>query len=141
MMDTREYFNYVVVPNYNEFVRRPTDFHLLWNALVSMNTVAEHLGLYQRGYGQVSRNELYREAQEIRGQLSGVEDLKFCADTLKHVRKIQDQGGGKFTTIATSTGVDPTDPTTWKVGGHDLGKVAHDVFATLDNLPELKPAP
>jgi hypothetical protein len=56
MMDTREYFNYVVVPNYNEFVRRPTDFHLLWNALVSMNTVAEHLGLYQRGYGQVSRN-------------------------------------------------------------------------------------
>jgi hypothetical protein len=141
MMDTREYFNYVVVPNYNEFVRRPTDFHLLWNALVSMNTVAEHLGLYQRGYGQVSRNELYREAQEIRGQLSGVEDLKFCADTLEHVRKIQDQGGGKFTTIATSTGVDPADPTTWKVGGHDLGKVAHDAFATLDNLPELKPAP
>jgi hypothetical protein len=54
-MDTREYFNYVVVPNYNEFVRRPTDFHLLWNPLVSMNTVAEHLGLHQREYGQVSR--------------------------------------------------------------------------------------
>jgi hypothetical protein len=141
MMDTREYFNYVVVPNYNEFARRPTDFHLLWNALVSMNTVAEHLGLPQRGYGQVSRHELYQEARGIRGQFSAVEELKFCADTLKHVRKIQDHGGGKFTTVATSTGVDPTDATTWTIGGHDLAKIAHDAFATLSGLPELKPTP
>jgi hypothetical protein len=140
-MDTREYFNYVSAPNCKEFVRRPTDFRLLWNALVSMNTVAEHLGLHQRGYDEVSRNELYQEAQGIRGQLSAVEDLKFCADTLKHVGKIQDQRGGKFTTVATSTGVDPIDPSTWTIGGYDLAKIAHDAFTTLSGLPELKPTP
>ena len=44
-MDAREHFQSVVVPSYSAFVRSPSDFHLLGNALVSMNTVAEYLGL------------------------------------------------------------------------------------------------
>ena len=40
---------------------------------------------------------------------------------------------------ASSTGIDPNDPTTWKIGEYDLVQVAHDAFATLNSLSELKP--
>jgi len=42
VVDAREFFNTVVKPNYAEFSRHPTDIRLLWNALISMNTVAEY---------------------------------------------------------------------------------------------------
>ena len=133
-MDAREFFQNVVVPRYTEFVRRPTDFPVFWTALVSMNTVPEYLALHRRGYPpDVPRSELRREAQEIRGELSGLEDLQFCADTFKHVRK------SGFGLQASSTGIDPNDPTTWKIGEYDLVQVAHDAFATLNSLSELKP--
>ena len=133
-MDAREFFQNVVVPRYTEFVRRPTDFPVFWTALVSMNTVPEYLALHRRGYPpDVPRSELRRQAQEIRGELSGLEDLQFCADTFKHVRK------SGFGLQASSTGIDPNDPTTWKIGEYDLVQVAHDAFATLNSLSELKP--
>jgi hypothetical protein len=136
VMDAREFFENVVVPRYTEFVRRPTDFPVFWTALVSMNTVPEYLALHRRGYPlDVSRNELRREAQEIRGQLSGLEDLQFCADTFKHVRK------SGFGLQASSTDIDLNDPTTWKIGEYDLVQVAHDAFATLSSLSELKATP
>jgi hypothetical protein len=137
-MNAREHFKNIVVPNYNEFVRSPSDFRLLENALFSMSTVAERLALERREYGQVGRGVLYGEAQKIRGDLSGLSGLQSCTNALKHVRSIKDHGGGEFTTIATSTGIEANDPTTWKIGGHDLVKVVHNAFATLKGIPELK---
>ena len=78
-MDAREYFNYVVVPRYNEFVQSPNDFRLLENTLYSMDTVAERLGLHQLGYAQVSREALYRKAKEILVNLAVSETYTFAA--------------------------------------------------------------
>ncbi len=140
-MDAREYFNYVAMRKYNEFVQSSNDFRLLESALFSMETVAERLGLHQLGYAQVSREELYQKAKEIRGQSISLENLHSCSNALKHSRSIRNHCGGKFTTVATSTGIDPNDPTTWKIGGHDLVQVAHVGFATLNSFPELKSVP
>ncbi len=136
-MDPRKHFQSVVVGNYNDFVQRPTEYRFLDNTLSSMNTVAERLGLHQLEYDEVGRGVLNQEAQKIRNQSSALKDLKFCAETIKHGRKIIDHGGGKFTTIATSTGIDPNDLTTWKIGKHDLVQVAHSAFATLSKITEL----
>lgn len=136
-MNARDHFKNTVVPSCNEFFRNPRDFRLLENALLSMNMVPERLALERREYGQVGRRVLYGEAQKIRGDL-GLLGLQSCANALKHVRSIKDQSGGKFTTTATSTGIDSNDPTTWKIGGHDLVEVVHNAFATLKGIPELK---
>jgi len=105
LMDARAFFHYIVKPNYDEFVRSPNDIRLLWNALVSMNTVAEYLALERLGYPQVGRKVIYLEARKI-FRLSGLAELKYCAETFKHVRKITDHSGG-FTLQASSTGVSP----------------------------------
>jgi hypothetical protein len=136
-MDAREFFNTVVTLNYAEFSRRPNDIRLLWNALISMNTVAEYLALDRLGYPAVARNALDHEAQKIRSQFNSLSDLKFCAEAFKHVRKIKDYRGG-FTLQASSTGVLPDDQTTWNINGHDLVTVVHNAFATLQGIPELK---
>jgi hypothetical protein len=65
-MNAREFFQDVVSRNYCEFVGCPNDIRLLWNALVSMNSVAEHLALDQLDYAQVSRDELTSVANQIR---------------------------------------------------------------------------
>jgi hypothetical protein len=137
VMDAREHFQSVVVPNYNDFVQSPTEYRFLDNTLSSMNTVAERLGLHQLEYDQVGRGVLNQEAQRIRDQSSSLKDLKFCVETLKHGRKIVDHGGGKFTTIATSTGIDTNDPRTWKIGDHNLVQLAHSAFETLSKITEL----
>jgi hypothetical protein len=82
-MDAREYFNYVAMPKYNEFVQSPNDFRLLESALFLMDTVAERLGLHQLGYAQVSREELYQKAKEIRSQSKSrkLTLLQQCAET------------------------------------------------------------
>ena len=135
-MDARDFFHEVVKRNYDEFVRSPNDIRLLWNVLVSMNTLPEFLALQQREYPpSISRNELYKLAEEIRGDLSGFDELKFCADALKHIRKnFKDQGGGS--TVST-TGLLPDDQATWTIVGYDLVKVVHNAFATLQEIPEL----
>jgi len=89
-MDAREYFNYVVVPKYKEFVKSPNDFLLLESALYSMDTVAERLGLHQLGYAQVSREALYEEAKKIRGQSTSLKNLHCCSNALKHGPSIRD---------------------------------------------------
>jgi hypothetical protein len=134
-MDAREHFQMVVVPNYNEFVRSG-DFHSLGNALLSMNTVADYLGLDRRGYpSRISRNQRRREARTIR-EHSGLTDLQTCADVIRHVRIEQERDG--VTSTLSSTGIDPNDQTTWNIGKHNLVKVAHEAFATLKEFPELK---
>jgi len=113
-MDAPEHFQKVIVPNYNDFVPRPTEYRLLENALFSIDTMSERLALHQLKYPQLSREALYEEAQKIRGQDSSLKDLHSCANTLKHSRSIRDYRGFKFATTATSTGIDPNNPTTWK---------------------------
>jgi hypothetical protein len=127
-MDAREFFQTIVVPNYNEFVRTPNNVRLLWNAIVSMNTVPEYLVLDRLGYAlEVYREELTQEAQKIRNQL-GLTELQYCANTFKHVRKIP---RGQSTATASSTSVEPIDQATWKIGD--------SAFATVNSLPGLKP--
>ena len=137
-MDARDFFHEVVKPNYDEFVRSPNDIRLLWNVLVSMNTVPEFLALQRREYSpDISRNELYKLAEEIRGDLSGFVHLQICADALKHIRKnFKDPGGGS---TVSSTGLLPDDQATWTIAEYDLVKVVHDAFATLQGIPELAP--
>ena len=89
-----------------------------------MHASAEWLVLDRRGHNpDVSGNQRRRDVRAIRDDL-GLADLQVCADTLKHVRK-----GGDVT--LSSTGINTNDPTTWKIGEHDLVKVAHEAFATL----------
>jgi hypothetical protein len=42
-MDAKEFFSAVVVENYKEAIADPANLRKLWNAAVSMNTVAEYL--------------------------------------------------------------------------------------------------
>jgi hypothetical protein len=137
VMDAPEHFQKLVVPNYNDFVQRPTEYRFLESALLLMDTVPERLALHQLGYSQLPRRALHQEAQKIRGQYNSLKDLHSCANTLKHSRSIRDHVGGEFKTTATSTGIDTADPTTWKVGGLDLVQVAHSAFAALNGIPEL----
>lgn len=136
-MDAREFFHKVVVPNYTEFIRSPNDVRLLWNVLVSMNTVPEYLALDRLRYSPVSRKVLDAEVQKIREELSGLEDLQSCANAFKHIRRTKDHRGG-FTTVATSTGVSPDDQGTWKIGGYDLVMVVRNAFATFKGIQELE---
>jgi hypothetical protein len=84
-MDAREFFNTVVKRNYQEFTLNPDDFRSLWNAIVSMNTVAEYLALEQLQYAQVPREKLDTTAKQIRDKDQSLIDLKSCAEALKHV--------------------------------------------------------
>jgi hypothetical protein len=140
-MNAREFFQDVVSHNYSEFTGCPNDIRLLWNALVSMNSVAEHLALDQLGYTPVSRSELTSVANQIRQQ-HYLLDLQFCADTFKHVRKIKDhRGGADFTLTASSTGVS-SDRTTWVIKRSnevlDIVDVLDKAFAKLNEIPQLK---
>jgi hypothetical protein len=133
----RKYFQYVVMPNYADYLQRPSEYHLLENALLLMNSMPERLALHQLGSSDPSREALYQEARKIRGQHSSLLDLQSCSNTLKHGRSTRGHRAGRFTTIATSTAIDPNDPNTWKVGHHDLVQVADRAFTTLNAIPEL----
>ncbi len=135
-MDAVEFFREVVEPNFQEFRKAPSNFRLLWNALVSMNTVAEFVTLERIEYADISKHALATEANLLRDK--SLADLKFCAETLKHVRKIEDNKkyDRGFELTASSTGVAPNDRTTWKVGELDLVEVVHRAFATLSTFRE-----
>jgi len=136
-MDAREFFQDVVKPNYAEFVQSPDNIRLLWNVVVSMNTVPEFLVLHRLRYPlDLSRKELDAGADRIRDELSGFVELQFCANALKHVRKISGSNA-KFELQASSTGLLPDDKSTWYVAEYDLAAVVHKAFATLQEIPEL----
>jgi hypothetical protein len=141
-MDASEFFNTVVKRNYEEwtgFTGNQDDFRLLWNAIVSMNTVPEYLALDQLGYAQVSREVLDGTAKQIRDKDKSLIDLKFCAETLKHVRKIpRKQKQGSVTITISSTIASPIDRDTWTICSHDLIDVAERAFKALSALPELR---
>jgi hypothetical protein len=126
-MDASEFFNTVVKRNYQEFFIQKDDYRLLWNAIISMNTVAEYVAIEQHQYAQVPREVLDGTAKQIRNK--DLDDLKFCAEALKHVRKTTSSDKqGAFTITATSTGVSANDRTTWEIGPHDLVDVAQRAF-------------
>ena len=129
-MNAREFFEGVVKPNYDEFVQSQNDIRLLWNVVVSMNTVPEFLVLHRHKYDPLPREVLDAEAAKIRYELDGFADLQFCANTLKHVRKIKGRGA-KFELEASSTGLLPDDQSKWSVATYDLVEVVHKAFATL----------
>jgi hypothetical protein len=149
-MDAAEFFHTVVKGNYDEFNGYPNDLRRLWNAIVSMNTVAEYLALDRMGYSPTSRKILDQKANEIRDNFRGLSDLQFCANTFKHVRKItKDPSQSELTTVSTSTAISPDDIETWKIDlephalrsrdahSHDVVQVLHQAFATLAGFPEL----
>jgi hypothetical protein len=136
MNAARKYFQYVVVPSYTDFLQRPSEYRLLENALLLMNSMPGRLALQQLGSPDLSREALYQQAQKIRSEHGSLLDLQSCANTLKHGRSISGHHAGKFTTIA-PIAIDPDDPNTWKVGHHDLVQVAHRAFTTLSGIPEL----
>jgi hypothetical protein len=139
-MNAAKFFRDVAKGNYEQFLDCRGSRRLLWNAIVSMNTVAEYVALYRLEYRKVSRQELDQNSKQIRDSFPSLGDLKYCAETFKHVRKIKDHPNlaSRFTTVATSTGVSDNDLNTWKIEQHDLVQVLHKAFAILSVLPELK---
>jgi hypothetical protein len=134
-MDTSEFFDTVIKRNYDEFTKNPDDFRSLWNAIISMNTVPEYMALDRHGYAQVSRDELAHTANQIRKQDHSLIDLKFCAEALKHVRKISPKDKqGSFTVTVSSTIVSPIDRATWTIDSYDLVNVAQRAFRALSAL-------
>ncbi|MGH6725455.1 MAG: hypothetical protein ACREB8_02770 [Pseudolabrys sp.] len=138
-MDAAEFFKDVAEFNYQEFNTNPGNLRHLWNAIVSMNTVAEYVALDQLGYSDVPRAKFDVAAKKIRDKHPILNDLKYCAETFKHVRKIKDHPklGSGFSTIAASTGVSD-DPTTWQIGQHKPVEVLRRAVAALSSFPELK---
>jgi hypothetical protein len=136
-MDARDFFATVVTENYHEAKADPANFRKLWNALVSMNSVAEYLALNHLGYGSVLRKDIDTEAANIRKNYVDLNAVKECADTLKHVRR---HIGQQLT--GTSTGVMSGDPTSWELQDgstlYDLRAVLDQAFATISSLPEFK---
>lgn len=136
-MDAREFFQQIVKPNHDEFTRCPSDLRVLWNAVVSANTVPEYVALDRAGYREISKGELAEKANDIRAQSTALLDLKYCAETFKHVRKIRDRAGGNHSTIATSTGVSASDKSTWEIKSHNLVTVLDRAIEELKKFPEL----
>jgi len=126
-MDVREHFRSVVVPSYTQF-KEKGDFRSLQSAILSMYTMAEHVGLERLRYPPVvSRNERRQHAQAVRVEL-GLVPLQTCADVLRHVRSNTDRG------TLSSTSIDPNNQATWYINEKYLPNVADDSFAKLSGL-------
>jgi hypothetical protein len=55
-MDARDYFEQIVKPNYYEAKDNPNDLRSVWNAILTMNTVAESIALERLDYSSVDRD-------------------------------------------------------------------------------------
>ena len=137
-MDASEFFQIVAEPNYEQLIGDPSDLRSLWNAVVSMNTIAEFLALDRLEYQPVTRSTLDNAAADIRKQFPSLLDLKFCAETFKHVRKIPRISSGEISILASSTGFSSGDQTTWKIDELDVVTVLHNAFKTISSFPEFK---
>ena len=131
-MDALEFFEKIAKPNYDEAKRAPDDLRLLWNAVVSLNTVAEFVALHRRDYeANLDRNELSKEAEQIRENIPELDDLNKCAITFKHVRRIHKKAQYTVFERATpsSTGIDPGDPSTWSI---EIDGLQHEVVTVVE---------
>jgi hypothetical protein len=116
-MDVFVFFDTVVAPNCREAKDQPSSFRLVWNAILSLNTIAEALALHNLGYKDVEQNTLTCEATRIRDNYPSLQSLNRCAITLKHVRSIPTKASRNSGTnlTSTSTGISPADIATWIV--------------------------
>jgi hypothetical protein len=65
-MNAREFFQDIVQRSYYEYCQNPKDIRLLWNAIVSMNTVPDYIALDRLGYVlEVNRKEFDAEVREV----------------------------------------------------------------------------
>ena len=143
-MDARGFFREVARANYGEFQKSPEDFRSFWNAVVSMNTVAEWIALHRLGYRQVSEEELRLEANRIRSD-NILEQLNDCAIPLKHVRRSRQQRQTASSGLTpTSTGFSSGDKSTWVLyfGERrvDVAGVLDSAITALLEFPELAEA-
>jgi hypothetical protein len=73
-MDALEFFEKIAKPNYEEAKRAPDDLRLLWNAVVSLNTIVEFVVLHRCNYeADLERNELLKK--EIRKKIPELDYL------------------------------------------------------------------
>jgi hypothetical protein len=136
-MNAAEFFPAIAKPNYNEFLRNPEDLRLLWNAVVSMNTVAEYVALERLDHRQFPRTDLLTAVNKIRDDFPALSRLNYYVVNFKHVKKLKKDHGGIFATIATSPGVSPDDRTSWEMGPFSPMEILRDAFETLTAFPEL----
>jgi hypothetical protein len=142
-MNAIKVFESVVKRNYEQFVDDPDDLRLLWNAVVSMNTVAEYVALDRLGYAQVARKHLDRKAKEVRDKSPILLHLKVCAETLKHVRKLRrNVSTAALTTIPSASSLLANQPSTWVIQYQSKRYVLSDIlsqaFAAVSVFPEFK---
>ena len=129
-MDANDFYKYVVVENCKETIADPTNFRKWWNAAVSMNTLAELLGIHRAGYPELKRKEFDKNTDAIRSQYPVFGELNSHVATLKHGRSHKGQE-----LFASSTGIDPNDPKTFA----DLTDVVERAYATTrSDIPEFK---
>lgn len=114
-MDAADFFKDVVKRNYEKFLENPNELSLLWNTVVSMNTVAEYVALDRLEYAQMGSEKLDNKAKEIRENNPVLLDLKLCAETLKHVRKLKGKISADVTSTLSSTGLLQNQPDTWVI--------------------------
>jgi hypothetical protein len=84
-MDAKEFFSVVVLENYKEAIADPANLRKLWNAAVSMNTVAEYLALHRAGYPTLDRFKVDEKAKAVRSEYSDLKAINSYVDRLKHV--------------------------------------------------------
>jgi hypothetical protein len=139
-MDATEFFQKIITPNYEDTVRAPDDLRLLLNAIISINTVAEFVALDRLRYEKITQQELAKRANDIRRQFPSLEDLKFCAETLKHVRKLYGNMTSDFSVTPSSTSISPSQPSTWIIETthktYYLKAIANEAFRTIKTFPE-----
>jgi len=139
-MDATEFFQNIIKPNYEDSAGAPDDLRLLLNAIISMNTVAEFVALDRLDYAKISEKELGKQANEIRRQFPSLEDLKFCAETLKHVRKLHGTMTSDYSVTPSSTSISPSEPSTWIIETaqkrYCLKAIADEAFRTIKTFPE-----
>jgi hypothetical protein len=142
-MDAVEFFEKIAKPNYDEAKKAPDDLRLLWNAVFSLNTIAEFVVLHRCNYEtDLDCNELFKEAEQIRKKIPELDYLNKCAIAFKHVRrnqkKTQHNPFDKITATPSSTGIDPSDPSTWSIEidglQRDVVTVLHNAFPEAENL-------
>ena len=103
-----------------------------------MNTVAEYVALDRLGYASLVRKQIDAKCDDVRQQYASLQSLKNLAETLKHVRRHAPRGQ----LTASSTGILPTDPTTWELNDgstlRSLRDALDQAFEDCSTIPELK---
>ena len=130
----------LVKRNYVEFLQNSNELRRLWNAVVSMNTVAEYVALDRLEYAKMSADQLDAEAKKIREHNPVLLDIKTCAETLKHVRKLQGRINTPTSSTTSSTGLLSDQPDTWVINydsrQYVLADVLRQAFETVSAFPE-----